>query len=96
MANPIQLWKLFREMERFRRDVDDVFDRFLGFGRRGEKEEVEFEPTIESYVEDDKLVVRADLPGIDPKNVEITVTGDTLTIKGCGKRSAKKSSATSS
>ena len=96
MANPIQLWKLFREMERFSRDVDDVFDRFLGFGRRGEKEEVEFEPTIESYVEDDKLVVRADLPGIDPKNVEITVTGDTLTIKGCGKRSAKKSSATSS
>jgi HSP20 family protein len=27
-------------------------------------------------------VVRADLPGIDPKDVEITVTGDTLTIKG--------------
>jgi len=69
MANPLQLWNPFREMERFRRDMDGVFDRFLGFGRRGEKEEVELEPAIESYVEDDKLVVRADLPGIDPKNV---------------------------
>jgi HSP20 family protein len=28
------------------------------------------------------LVVRADLPGVDPKNVEITVSGDQLTIRG--------------
>jgi HSP20 family protein len=27
-------------------------------------------------------MVRAELPGIDPKNVEITVTQDTLTLKG--------------
>jgi HSP20 family protein len=81
MANPIQLWNAFRGMENFSRDFDEVFDRFLGHRRRGEKE-VQLEPAIESYVEDDKLVVRADLPGIDPKNVEIAVTGDLLTIKG--------------
>ena len=27
-------------------------------------------------------MIRADLPGIDPQNVEISVTGDVLTIKG--------------
>jgi HSP20 family protein len=81
MANPIQTWNPFREMEHFRRDFDDLFDRFLGRGKRG-KEAGVTEPAIESYIEGDKLVVRADLPGIDPKNVEITVTGDLLTIKG--------------
>jgi HSP20 family molecular chaperone IbpA len=36
---------------------------------------------VEDYVEDGSYVVRAELPGIDPdKDVEITVTGDTLRI----------------
>jgi HSP20 family protein len=81
MANPIQSWNPFRDMEHFRLDFDDLFDRVLGHRKRGEKE-VQRERAIESYVEGDKLVVRADLPGIDPKNVEITVSGDLLTIKG--------------
>lgn len=79
MAN--QIWNPFREMEHFRRDFDDLFDRFLGRGKRGAKESAS-EPAIECYVEGDQLVVRADLPGVDPKNVEITVTGDVLTVKG--------------
>ncbi len=83
MANSIQTWNPFREMEHFRRDFDDLFDRFLGRGKRpGAKEAGGFEPAVECYVEGDKMVVRADLPGIDPKNVEITVIGDVLTIKG--------------
>jgi HSP20 family protein len=82
MANPIQTWNPFREMENFRRDFDDLFDRFLGRGKRGTKATGAFEPAVESYIEGDKIVVRADLPGIDPKNVEITVTGNILSIKG--------------
>lgn len=81
MASPIQ-WNPFREMEHFRRDFDDLFDRFLGRGKKGPKEPGLFEPAVESFIEGDQMIVRADLPGIDPKNVEITVTGDVLTIKG--------------
>jgi HSP20 family protein len=37
---------------------------------------------IEQFREDDKLVVKAELPGIDPeKDVEITVTGDVLRVR---------------
>jgi HSP20 family protein len=82
MANPNQTWNPFREMEHFRRDFDDLFDRFFGRGKRGGRETAMPEPAVESYIEGDKMVVRADLPGIDPRNVEITVTGDLLTIKG--------------
>jgi len=37
---------------------------------------------IEEFTEDDHLVVRAELPGIDPeKDVEITMTGDVLHLR---------------
>ena len=37
---------------------------------------------VEDFVEDDKYVVRAELPGIDPeKDLEVTVSGGILTIK---------------
>ncbi len=43
-------------------------------------------------MEEGKLIVRADLPGIDPKNVEIKVIGNVLTISGSReeKRESKK------
>ncbi len=37
---------------------------------------------LDVYVTDDELVAEAAIPGVAPENVEITVTGDTLTI-GC-------------
>jgi HSP20 family protein len=39
-------------------------------------------PAVESFLRGEELVVRADLPGIDPKEVELAVEGDRLTIKG--------------
>ena len=38
---------------------------------------------MEDFVEDGVYVLRAEMPGIDPdKDVEISVVGDTLTVKG--------------
>jgi HSP20 family protein len=90
MANDPQAWSPFRELDRFRRDFDDLFDRFLG--GRFSREPRSSAPSLESYVEDGKLVVRADLPGIDPKDVEITVAGDQLTIRGKRERSGEQKS----
>lgn len=82
MANEPQVWSPLRELDRFRRDFDDLFDRFLG-GRMGPMASKGAEsPVLESFIDDGKLIIRADLPGIDPKDVEITVTGDTLMLRG--------------
>jgi HSP20 family protein len=80
MANEPRTWSPFGELDRFRRDFDDVFDRFLG-GRLS-RQSPGSGPALESYAEGGKLIIRADLPGIDPKDVEITVSGDQLTIRG--------------
>ncbi len=87
----LEKWKSSRDLERFSREFDDLFERFglggdwfgrLPFDRERPAEAATSRPALESYVEEGKFVVRADLPGIDPKNVEIKVVGDVLTIKG--------------
>jgi HSP20 family protein len=35
---------------------------------------------------DDEVILRAELPGIDPKDVEVTVSGNLLTLSGEKKR----------
>jgi len=47
--------------------------------------DVDFEghaPALESFVRNGQLVVRADLPGMEAKDVDISVLGNVLTIKG--------------
>ena len=80
MAKDLQQWSPFRELERFRRDFDDLFDRFFGGGVSAAGLSASA-PKIESFMEDGKMIVRADLPGIDPKDVEVSVTGETLTLR---------------
>jgi HSP20 family protein len=80
MANQPQTWSPFGELDRFERDFDELLDRFLG-GRLTRQAPVNG-PALESYVDSGNLIVRADLPGIDPKDVEITATGEQLTIRG--------------
>jgi HSP20 family protein len=39
-------------------------------------------PAIESFADGDKLTVRVELPGVDPKDVDIKVARGVLTVKG--------------
>jgi HSP20 family protein len=50
----------------------------------------EWGPAIESHVENGNLIIKADLPGIDPKEVSISVTGNQLTIEGERKQEKKE------
>jgi len=89
-------WRPMRELETLQRRMDDLFERLTGrFFGPGERERSVWEteawdPAIESHVDKDTLIVKADLPGIDPKEVSISVTGNQLTIEGERKREEKK------
>jgi len=39
-------------------------------------------PPINVYDDNESYVVRAELPGVDPKDIDISVANNTLTIKG--------------
>ena len=74
---------LFAGFERMRREMDelfgDVFDRRLAPSRRGG-----FSPAVDVYYTADppRAVVRADLAGIDPNEIELQIRGRELILSG--------------
>jgi len=55
---------------------NDAFTRPLDFGLSWQA------PAIDMYQTDDDVIVKATLPGTKAEDVQISVTGDRLTIKG--------------
>lgn len=47
-------------------------------------------PAVEVFTRDDQLVVRAELPGVDPGDVDISVTDNRLVIRGEKKEETKR------
>lgn len=69
------------ELERMRRDMDHIWDRFSkGFSSPTLQQG--WSPSLDLWETEHSLVVGIELPGIDPKEIDITVTGDTLIIAG--------------
>lgn len=70
----------------FRRDMDELFNRFFdGWEQQGISESpgsAGYFPQIESYIDGSTLFIKADLPGVDPEDVEISVENNRLTMKG--------------
>lgn len=70
----------------FRREVDRVFDGFFeGWGRSGRPSLTGWSdptPSIDLVENDKDITITAELPGLDEKDFELTVTGDLLTLKG--------------
>jgi len=84
MAGSIVRWEPLRDMVSLREAMDRLFeDSFVGprwttpwSADSGNA------LAMDVYEKDDAFVVTAPVPGIKPEEVEITVTGNTLTIKG--------------
>jgi HSP20 family protein len=73
-------WSPFRELERMERRLESPFPRI--FEAFEDNYEEAFTPAIESYVKDGNLVVRADVPGLEPKDLEVSILGNVLCFKG--------------
>jgi HSP20 family protein len=67
-----------------RSEFDDLLNRFFGeewfwperyWGRR-------FSPAFDVSETDDEYIVRAELPGVDAKDVEVNLTGNVVTVRG--------------
>jgi len=77
-------WSPFREIEEMERRINDIFGRPLppAIWRRTPVEEMGWAPAIEMFEKDDKFMVKAELPGMKEEDIDVSVVGDTLTIKG--------------
>jgi HSP20 family protein len=76
-------WRPFREVSRLRREMDRLWDEFFGPGRRAlQPFEEAWVPAVDVSETGDKVTVKAEIPGLEAKDIDIAIVGDTLTIKG--------------
>jgi HSP20 family protein len=88
----LTLW-INDEINRMRRDMDHLLNRcwpdigadLLMGGFSGGL-------LLEIFQTDDALTIKAVLPGVNPEDVEISVTDEKLTIKGCKKETSVEGS----
>ncbi len=79
----IMEWRPFREVSRLRREMDRLWEDFFGPSRRAlQPLEEMWAPAIDVSESADKVTIKAEVPGIEAKDIEISMVGDMLTIKG--------------
>lgn len=73
-------WEPFREFLSLR----DAMDRMMeeSFGRALGPSAMLASPAIDMYQTNDEVVVKATLPGVKPGDINISIAGDSMTIRG--------------
>ena len=84
MANAIERWEPFKEMmslrEAMNRLVEDSFIRPGGWLAPFDGDALGI--AMDVIETKDAIIVKASVPGIKPEDIDVSVTGDVLTIKG--------------
>jgi HSP20 family protein len=62
--------------------MNHLFDSFLGQPASPEVGERVWAPAADIYETKNEVVVRAELPGLNEKDIHVSITGDLLTIQG--------------
>lgn len=66
----------------FPRSVDDLFQRFWGGALPMQAPAAVWRPAVDVIEAPDAYLIRVEIPGIDPESIDVTLTGDTLTVRG--------------
>lgn len=75
VANP------FRELLTFQEEINKLFDDFFR-APKALDDAIAFAPDIDIAETKDAFIVKADLPGMTEKDIEVSLTNNILTIKG--------------
>jgi len=82
MAFELTPFGTFRELRTIRDEMDSIWNRFFGGWSGLEPYRGEWAPSLDVSETKDSIVVRAEVPGMDAKDVNITLNDGLMTIKG--------------
>ncbi len=69
---------VWRELDRLQRDMD----RMVSSGYPSYMRTAPSFPALNIWSNEDELIITAEVPGINPEGLDISVVGDSLTLKG--------------
>jgi HSP20 family protein len=85
-GNPMQLvrYNPMRDMANITHRMDAMFKDFFGDHFRGDRPELTrgWNPKVDIFEDDDNIVLKAELPGVEKDKIAIDVDGRVLTVKG--------------
>jgi len=81
-ATAVERWEPFRNLGDIQGEVNRLFDSFFGRPASMAVGERMWAPLSDMYETKDDLYVTFELPGLQDKDVNVSITGDMLTVKG--------------
>src|SRR5712692_10218433 len=78
----VERWEPFRNLNDIQGEVNRLFDDFFGHPATVVAGARMWAPLTDMYETKDDLIVTFELPGIREKDVNVSITGDMLTVKG--------------
>lgn len=79
---PLIRWHPLAELESMRRDLDRLWGSFYHGAALPEAEEREWGPSLDLSETKDNFCVKAELPGMDAKDIGVSLSGDVLSVRG--------------
>jgi HSP20 family protein len=76
-------------VNRLHQSLDQFFNETLSSPEASSSRSVAWVPRVDVHEEKDRFVVLADVPGVEPKDIEITAENGVLTVRG-ERRSEKR------
>ncbi|RME08135.1 MAG: Hsp20/alpha crystallin family protein [Anaerolineae bacterium] len=73
--SPLTIW---RELDRLQREMDRLFDEFSPTRLRTAPDF----PAMNVWADEESVIVTAELPGLESKDIEVNVLNGTLTLRG--------------
>src|ERR1700737_2063866 len=80
--NTITRWEPSRGGTSLQDQVNRLFEDTLTRGRSGQADLATWAPAVDIYETEHELVVKADLPDLQDKDIDVRVENNTLTIRG--------------
>lgn len=75
-------WKPGRELSLLRKEMDRLWEDFFGGREEFFPERAAWMPAIDVSETKENLLIKAEVPGIEAKDIDISIAGDVLRIKG--------------
>ncbi len=75
-------WDPFRDFLSLQNEVGRVFEKTFGPGGEKGTKGFAWAPAIDAYETDTDVIVKADVPEVEADDIDITLSEDSLTLKG--------------